>query len=79
MLNPAKKRIGLTIVLAFLQCLAWAQDSVAVTGNSLEDTMRNHDKIYVVMSVCVVILLVMILYLVRIDNKISKKEKYTGK
>lgn len=79
MLNPAKKRIGLTIVLAFLQCLAWAQDSVAVTGNSLEDTMRSHDKIYVVMSVCVVILLVMILYLVRIDSKISKKEKYTGK
>lgn len=79
MLNPAKKRIGLTIVLAFLQCLAWAQDSVAVTGNLLEDTMRSHDKIYVVMSVCVVILLVMILYLVRIDSKISKKEKYTGK
>jgi len=37
--------------------------------------MRSHDKIYVVMAVCVVILIVFFLYLLRIDRKVSKKEK----
>jgi hypothetical protein len=39
--------------------------------------MRSHDKIYVVMAVCITILTVLFLYLIRIDIKVSKKEKTT--
>lgn len=78
MFNRYYKRISLACLLAFSQFFALAQDSVSVSGNSFEDTMRSHDKIYVVMAVCIVILLVMILYLVRIDTKISRKEKQNG-
>ena len=73
------KRLGVTVLLALTGCMAWAQDSNEIAGNSFDSTMRSHDKIYVVMAVCIVILLVMILYLVRIDSKISRKEKYSGK
>ena len=45
------------------------------TSPTIDQTMRSHDKIYVVMAVCVVILIVFFLYLIRIDNKVSKKEK----
>jgi hypothetical protein len=41
----------------------------------MNDVMRSHDKIYVVMAVCITILAVLLLYLVRIDGKVSKKEK----
>ena len=79
MFNGKMKRISLTVILALMQCMVWAQDSNAIGANSFEHTMRSHDKIYVVMAVCIVILLVMILYLVRIDSKISKKEKQAEK
>lgn len=45
------------------------------TGSKVDEIMQSHDKIYVVMTVCLVILVVMLLYLIRIDFKISKKEK----
>lgn len=79
MFNGLVKRISLTVIIAFMQCAVWAQDSSSVSGNSFDDTMRSHDKIYVVMAVCIVILLAMILYLVRIDSKISKRERQTEK
>jgi CcmD family protein len=50
-------------------------DSTSAGGGGLMDTMRSHNKIYVVMAVCLTILTVLILYLIRIDLKVSKKEK----
>ncbi len=78
MFNRYYRRISLICFLAFSQFFAFAQDSAASGVTSFDSTMRSHDKIYVVMSVCIVILVVMILYLVRIDAKISRKEKQNG-
>jgi hypothetical protein len=59
----------MTLLTSF--CLA--QDE----GNKVDmaDTMRNNGRIYVVVAVVVVILLGLILYLVRLDRKISRMEK----
>ena len=46
-------------------------------GNKVEmaDTMRSNGRIYVVVAVVVVILLGLVLYLVRLDKKITRLEK----
>ncbi|MEO5500858.1 MAG: CcmD family protein [Ginsengibacter sp.] len=68
------KRICLAVILAFNFLFVNAQ---AATDSSatIDGTMRSHDKIYVVMAVCIVILVAFFLYLIRIDIKLSKKEK----
>jgi heme/copper-type cytochrome/quinol oxidase subunit 4 len=65
------KRLFLTAISFVLSPFLWAQ----TTSQTIDETMRSHDKIYVVMAVCIVILIVFLLYLIRIDNKVSKKEK----
>lgn len=67
------KRFFLSSLLCFSTMFLWAQASKP--GQSMDDIMRSHNKIYVVMTVCLVILIVLFIYLVRIDLKISKKEK----
>jgi len=42
---------------------------------NMADTMRSNGKIYVVIAVILTILLGLILYIVRLDRKISKLEK----
>lgn len=71
------KRLSFTVSLLLLQFSLWAQDVSDSTNApaSMDTTMRSHDKIYVVMAVCIVILTVLFLYLIRIDRKISRKEK----
>lgn len=55
----------------FTLCLfANAQNDV-----EMADTMRSNGKIYVVVAVMLTILLGLILYIVRLDRKISKLEK----
>ena len=67
------KRVSFTSILFLLSPFIWAQaDSAKVT---IDQTMRSHDKIYVVMAVCITILLVFFLYLIRIDRKVTRKEK----
>ena len=46
-----------------------------VNENATQDVMQSNGKIYVVMAVCLTILVVLFLYLIRIDRKISKLEK----
>ncbi|HEY5464759.1 MAG TPA: CcmD family protein [Hanamia sp.] len=65
------KRLCFTVMLFLPSPLLWAQ-SVSAT---IDQTMRSNDKIYVVMAVCITILVVFFLYLIRIDRKVSKKEK----
>jgi hypothetical protein len=55
--------------------LLFAQNVGDSSGTNLDSVMRSHDKIYVVMAVCVTILVVLFLYLIRIDIKVSKKER----
>jgi len=65
------KRVWFTVILVLTAPLLWAQ----TPSPSIDEVMRSHDKIYVVMTVCIVILVVFFLYLIRIDRKVSKKEK----
>ena len=65
------KRLFLTAISFILSPVLWAQ----TTSPTIDQTMRSHDKIYVVMAVCIVILIVFFIYLIRIDKKVSKKEK----
>lgn len=71
MLRKNLKRFFTVLVLLFIYPDLWAQTS----ANTIDQTMRSHDKIYVVMAVCIVILVVFFLYLIRIDRKVSRKEK----
>jgi hypothetical protein len=76
------------LLLAFagllINTMAFAQyqaDSIktVVTTTTTEDVMRSHNKIYVVMAVCLTILVALILYLIRIDLKVTKLEKTINK
>ena len=73
MSNLFSKRFLLSSLLCFSATLLWAQSSKP--GQSVDDMMRSHNKIYVVMAVCLVILVVLFIYLIRIELKVSKKEK----
>ena len=67
------QRLLVTVILTVINLALFAQENT--NGTTLNDTMRSHNKIYVVMAVCVTILIGMILYLIRIDMKIGKQEK----
>ena len=69
------KRLSLSVIFSFLSYLLFAQSSTGSSAKDIDTIMRSHDKIYVVMAVCVTILVVLFLYLIRIDIKVSKKEK----
>jgi hypothetical protein len=53
----------------------WAQDRSDTAKAEMADTFRADGKIYVVVAVVVTILLGLILYVVRLDRKITKLEK----
>ncbi|MBS1736753.1 MAG: CcmD family protein [Bacteroidetes bacterium] len=74
MVKKAVKHLSLAAIFICNYLLVGAQ-SVQDTSATIDSTMRSHDKIYVVMAVCIVILIVFFLYLIRIDLKVSKKEK----
>ena len=57
--------------MSFLGLASFAQDDTVV----MADTMRSNGKIYVVVAVIVTIFAGIILYLIRLDRKISKLEK----
>ena len=67
------KKIFLVFIVLLLSMAMWAQD-----GNQkvqMADTMRSNGRIYVVVAVILTILIGLILYVLRIDRKISKLEK----
>lgn len=71
------KKSLLTILIAFMSLASFAQYDTR-NQSELEKAMRSDGKIYVVVAVCLTILIGLILYLVRIDRKISKMEKTTN-
>lgn len=66
-------RLALCMVALFISVVSFAQDKAAEPAT--QDVMRSNGKIYVVMSVCITILVVLFIYLIRIDRKVSKLEK----
>ncbi len=71
MRNSLKK-----IALLFTVIVAIAQLALAQTNNpEMADVMRSNGKIYVVVAVCLVILLGLIAYVIRIDRRLSKMEQ----
>ena len=68
------KKIKYTLYSLFLTFGAFAQDN---TGTDLSHQgLRADGKIYVVAAVLVTILLGILVYLIRLDRKISKLEKH---
>lgn len=64
------KRILFIFLLLISQYVLFAQDNMATE-------MRSNGKIYVVVAVLTAIFIGIILYLIRLDRKISKLEKET--
>lgn len=73
MIEKIVKRLGLSVILLPVSLLVKAQ--AADSSATADAVMRSHDKIYVVMAVCLAILVILFLYLIRIDIKVSKKER----
>jgi multisubunit Na+/H+ antiporter MnhB subunit len=59
------------VLMLMLGLVMKAQDEKA----EMADTMRSNGRIYVVVAVVVLILIGLILYLVRLDKKITRMEK----
>lgn len=64
------KKIGLVFFCLLFSLVAFSQDDV-----KMADTMRSNGRIYVVVAVVVTILTGLILYVFRLDRKISKLER----
>lgn len=69
------RRFSITLALLIFHVMTFAQNTGNAAAPTLDSTMRSNDKIYVVMAVCLLILATLLFYLVRIDLKISKKER----
>jgi Ca2+/Na+ antiporter len=74
MIKKYYRHLTLYVISSFFSFLLFAQASDS-TREGMNSIMRSHDKIYVVMAVCITILVILFLYLIRIDIKVSKKEK----
>ncbi|HVZ95971.1 MAG TPA: hypothetical protein VG847_03790 [Chitinophagaceae bacterium] len=75
MIQRIYKRICLPVVLCCCYVFSFAQTSSDSSSFKSTGAMMDHGKIYVVMAVCITILAGLFLYLIRIDMKVSKKEK----
>ena len=67
------QRLLITVILTIINLALFAQENT--NGSTLNSAMRSHNKIYVVMAVCITILIGLILYLIRIDRKVSRLER----
>ncbi|MBK5271661.1 MAG: CcmD family protein [Bacteroidia bacterium] len=67
-----KKTISLFLFL-LLSIITFAQDGTKKV--EMADLMRSNGRIYVVVAVMLTILIGLLLYVIRLDRKISKMEK----
>ena len=65
------KKIVLATLLLFTNIVLFAQDEPV----TMADKLRSNGKIYVVVAVILIIFAGIIIYLIRLDRKISKLEK----
>ena len=66
------KKIFSLLILFLLSIVVFAKDGDQA---QMADVMRSNGRIYVVVAVILTILIGLILYLVRLDNKIKKLEQ----
>ncbi len=69
------KRFGVVMALAMFHLFANAQNSLIQDNNGV---MRSNGKIYVVMTVVIVIVTGLLLYLINLDRKIARIERETS-
>ena len=70
------KNIRRIIILLFSFCIScFLNAQEADKGVKMDDLMRSSGRIYVVVAVMLTILIVLILYLVRLDKKMKKLEQ----
>ena len=69
-MNKLFSRFSLLLCGLLLSTVLFAQEKV-----EMADTMRSNGKIYVVVTVCLIILIGLFLYVMMIDRKIRKMEK----
>ncbi|MEI6585096.1 MAG: hypothetical protein WCL56_03375 [Sediminibacterium sp.] len=67
------QKISLVFIGCLMQIIANAQTKV--TAPPATDFMRSNGKIYLVMTIVVVIMTGLLLYVISIDRKISQLEK----
>lgn len=67
------KKIVFALLLGMIHLAALAQDVIARPDS--KDLMRSNGKIFLVMTIVVVLITGLFLYLISIDRKISKLEK----
>ena len=65
------KKITSLLAVLLIPVIIFAQEKQV----SMADEMRNNGRIYVVVAVMLTILIGLVLYVVRLDRKISKLEK----
>lgn len=69
------KKVFPTVLILIINLVLISFTSTAQTDQpEMADAMRSNGKIYVVMLVCLVILLGLVGYVIRIDRKLSKLE-----
>jgi hypothetical protein len=69
------KKLVLLVCAFLMHLFLMAQNKVAEASTNNDGFMRSEGKIYVVMAVVITILAGLILYVIRLDRKISKLEK----
>lgn len=67
------RKVLLSTLLFFINFFAFAQDTAQ--SADMADTMRSNGKIYVVVAVILTIFAGLIIYLVRLDKKLTRLEK----
>ena len=67
--------VFMTVIILLIGFITQAQDSAANKKPEMADALRADGKIYVVVAVVITILAGLILYVVRLDRKVSKMEK----
>lgn len=65
------KKISLLLMIMMTSTIIFAQDKKV----EMADKMRDNGRIYVVVAVVLTILIGLILYVVRLDKKMTKLEK----
>jgi uncharacterized membrane protein YdbT with pleckstrin-like domain len=67
------RKLFVTTLLLFINFLSQAQSTTDTVD--MADTMRSNGKIYVVIAVILTIFAGIIIYLIRLDRKMTKLEK----
>ena len=70
-LNKYFSRLSLLIFTLLLSIVSFAQDKPV----EMADAMRSNGKIYVVVTVCLIILIGLFVYVMGIDRKLRKLER----